>query len=99
MSMNLLLDKKSSSGKSFHDLMMDITPENCHTTPLFHTIDKQWRSDNVVMFTFRPEYESEARTIVAGLIPYFRDEGPQWFLKNNNTCNIPLGFHHQAGLF
>ncbi len=41
MSINLWLDKKSPTGKSFCDLMMEITPENSPNTQLFHTINKQ----------------------------------------------------------
>lgn len=65
--------------------MMEITPENSPNTQLFHTINKQQHSDNVVTFTFRPENKSEARTIVARLVPHLRDEGHQWFLKMFST--------------
>ena len=49
-------------------------------TPLFHTIDKLWRSDNSVVFTFLPENESEARSMVAGIIPFLRDTADKWYL-------------------
>jgi hypothetical protein len=31
-------------------------------------------------FTFRPKHEAEARSIIAGLIPFLRDEGFSYFL-------------------
>jgi hypothetical protein len=45
MTINLLLDKKDpSTGKSFTDIMMALTPQTNPNTPLFHTIDKQFKS-------------------------------------------------------
>jgi hypothetical protein len=82
MSTNLMLDKKNpETGKTFRQLIMAINPENAPDIPLFHTIDKQWRSDSGVTFAFRPEHETEARSIVAVLIPVLRDEGHEWFLR------------------
>ncbi len=82
MSTNLMLDKKNpKTGKTFRQLMMPITPEHAPDIPLFHTIDKQWRSDSGISFAFRPEHETEAHTIVAGLIPFLRDEGHEWFIR------------------
>jgi hypothetical protein len=79
MSTNLLLDKPGpKSGISFHQLMMSIPSQVFPGTPLFHTIDKQWRSENIVVFTFLPENDSDARTIVAGLIPYLKDTADPW---------------------
>ena len=85
MSTNLMLDKIDPiSRRLFRELMMSVTPENS-SVPLFHTIDKQWRSENVVTFTFRPEHETEARLIIGGLIPFLRDEGHKWFLRMFST--------------
>jgi len=48
MSTNLMLDKIDPiSRRLFRELMMSITPENS-STPLFHTLDKQWQSENLV---------------------------------------------------
>jgi hypothetical protein len=55
-------------------------------TPLFHTIDKQWHSDNVITFGFLPENESDARTLVAGLIPFLRDTADKWYLSAFTEC-------------
>lgn len=82
MATNLMLDTKDpSTNKSFRQIMMAIKPVDMPDVSLFHTIDKQWRSDNVVTFTFRPKHESEARSFIAGLIPFLRDEGHSYFLK------------------
>jgi len=77
MSTNLMLDVI----EIFRQIMMSIKPMDSNEVSLFHTIDKQWRSDNVVTFTFRPKHESEARAFIAGLIPFLRDEGHSYFLK------------------
>jgi hypothetical protein len=55
--------------------MMAITPQNNPNAPLFHTIDKQFKSLNMVQFQFRPENASDAHNLIAGLIPFLRDEG------------------------
>ncbi len=82
MSTNLLLDKpEPKTGFTFRQLMLSIPSQVFPGTPLFHTIDKQWRSENVVVFTFLPENDSDARTIVAGLIPFLKDTADPWFLN------------------
>jgi hypothetical protein len=48
-------------------------------------MDRQWRSENGVTFTFLPENDSEARSIVAGLIPYLRYTVDPWFMKMFTT--------------
>jgi hypothetical protein len=53
--------------------------------PLFHSLDKQWRSENVVTFCFLPENEADARTMIAGLIPYIRDTHDPWYLSAFST--------------
>jgi hypothetical protein len=47
---------------------------------VFHTIDKSWRNENGVIFTFVPENESDGLMVVAGLISYLRAFDP-WFLS------------------
>jgi hypothetical protein len=82
MATNLLLDAKDpNSKKSFRQVMMSIHPLASPDISLFHTIDRQWRSENVVTFTFRPEHEPEACSFIAGLIPFLRDKGHLYFLK------------------
>jgi hypothetical protein len=82
MSTNLLLDKKNpSTGKSFCDIMLALSPQENPNIPLFHTIDKQFKSANMFQFQFRPENAYDAHNIIAGLIPFLRDEGHKYFLK------------------
>jgi len=82
MTTNLLLDKiDPACGISFRNLMMSLPPIDKPGTTLFHTIDRQFRSDNIMEFTFRPENASDARNIIAGLVPFLRDEGYSFFLK------------------
>jgi hypothetical protein len=54
-------------------------------TPLFHTIDRLWRSENGVTFTFLPENDSDARTIVAGLIPFLQHTADLWYMSMFTT--------------
>jgi hypothetical protein len=70
---NLMLDlPKPKLGLLFKKIMMLIPSQIFPGTPLFHTINKQWMSENVITFTFLPENDSEARTIVAGLNLFLR---------------------------
>jgi hypothetical protein len=82
MSTNLLIDRpEPKTGISLRQLLMSIPSQIFPGTPLFHTIDRLWRSENVVSFTFLPENDSEARTIVAGLIPFLKDTSSPWYLS------------------
>jgi len=54
---------------------MSITPEKKPGTMLFHTIDRQFKSDIIVNFQFHPEHASEANHLIAGLVPYLKDHG------------------------
>ena len=82
ISTNLLLDKKDpSTNKSFLQILMEITPENKPGSTLFHTIDRQFKSDVVVNFQFHPEHASEANNLIAGLVPFLKDSGHAYHLK------------------
>ena len=86
MSTNLLIDRPDpKTGHSLRQILMSIPSQVFPGTPLFHTIDKQWRSENVVSFTFLPENDSDARTIVAGLIPFLKDTASPWYLSMFTT--------------
>jgi hypothetical protein len=61
---------------------MSITPEKKPGTMLFHTIDRQFKSDIIVNFQFHPEHASEANHLIAGLVPYLKDHGHHFHLKN-----------------
>ncbi len=60
---------------------MEITPEKKPGTTLFHTIDRQFKSETIVNFEFHPENASEAHNLIAGLVPFLRDTGHQYHLK------------------
>jgi hypothetical protein len=82
MTTNLLLDRpEPKSGISLRQIMLSIPSQVFPGTPLFHTIDKLWRSENEVVFTFLPENESDARSIVAGLIPFLTNTADPWYLN------------------
>jgi hypothetical protein len=93
-STNLLLDKPDpKSGRFFHDIMMAIPSQVFPGTPLFHTIDRQWRSENGVTFTFLPENDSDARSIEVGLIPFLRYTADQWYMS---MFTIEAKFRHAS---
>ena len=79
---NLLLDRKDpSTKKSFRQVLMEISPKGKPGVKLFHTIDRQFKSDVIVNFQFHPEYASEANNLIAGLVPFLRDTGNAFHLK------------------
>ncbi len=47
---------------------------------MFHSIDHQWRSENIIMFTVLPDNELDGRMYIAGLIPFLRAFPDSWFL-------------------
>jgi hypothetical protein len=61
--------------------MMEIAPQDKPGTNLFHVIDKQFKSDKTVNFQFHPEYASEASNLIAGLVPFLKDNGHSFHLK------------------
>jgi hypothetical protein len=60
---------------------MSITAENKPGTMLFHSIDRQFKSDIIVNFQFHPEHASKANNLIAGLVPYLKDHGHHFHLK------------------
>ena len=82
MSTNLLLDKlEPKTGVSFRQIMLAISSQVFPGTPLFHSIDKKWRTENEVIFTFLPENDADARNVVAGLIPFLNSTANPWYLQ------------------
>jgi len=86
MTTNLLLDRPEPSSKvTLRQILMNIPSQVFPGKPLFHSLDKQWRSENGVTFCFLPENEADARTMIAGLIPYIRDTHDPWYLSAFST--------------
>jgi hypothetical protein len=56
---------------------MEITPVNKPGSSLFHTIDRQFKSEVVVNFQFHPE----PNNLIAGLVPFLKDCGHAYHLK------------------
>jgi hypothetical protein len=82
VSTNLTIDRKDpTTKKSFRDILMVIAPENRPGTTLFHTIDRQFKSDIIVNFQFHPGNASEANDLITGLVPYLRDHSHNFHLK------------------
>jgi hypothetical protein len=85
-STNLMIDRpEPSTGLSLRQILMALPSQVFLDTPLFHTIDKQWCSENGVTFTFLPENELDARSVIAGLIPYLHHTADPWYMKMFTT--------------
>lgn len=79
---NLCLDcPHPNLGLSLRQVLMEIKSTVYSEFPVFHSIDRTWRSDSNITFTFLPENESDARMYIAGLVPYLCDTQDSWFLK------------------
>jgi hypothetical protein len=82
ISTNLLLDRKDpATNKSFRQIMMEISLKDKPGTSLFHTLDRQFKSDIIVNFQFHPDHASEAHNLIAGLVPFLKDNGHVFHLK------------------
>ncbi len=82
ISTNLLLDRRDpSTHKNFREVLMEISPEKKPNTTLFHTIDKQFKLDTIINFQFHPENASEANNLIAGLIPFLKDNCRAFHLR------------------
>jgi hypothetical protein len=78
----LALDKKNpSTGNTLRQILMEIPSSSHEGVPVFHSIDRQWRSENYITFTFLPDNESDGRMYIAGLIPFLRASSDSWFLQ------------------
>ncbi len=89
MSTNLTLDRpEPKTGISLRQILISIQSTEFPGTPLFHTIDIQWRSDNLVIFSFLPENESDARSMVGGIIPLLQNTADKWYLTPYQRSKI-----------
>jgi hypothetical protein len=95
MATNLLLDKPEPKSKiSLHQILMSIPSQAHSNKTLFHAIDAQWCSNNVVNFCFLPENEADARRIIAGLVPYLWDSHDPWYMSAfSNEANFDTNPH------
>ncbi len=72
---NLIIDRPHPVTRiSLHNLLMDIPSTIFPDKPLFHCIDRLWQSETGLMFCFCPENETDARSVIAGLVPLLRDK-------------------------
>jgi hypothetical protein len=79
---NLILDRpEPATGITLRQIIMSIPSQSFPNTPLFHTVDMMWRSDNGVTFGFLPENAADAHSFCAGLIPFLRETASPWFLR------------------
>jgi hypothetical protein len=72
---NLIIDRPHPvTCISLCTLLMDIPSTIFPGKPLFHCIDRLWQSETGLMFCFCPENETDARSVIAGLVPLLRDK-------------------------
>jgi hypothetical protein len=77
-----ILDRKQpSTGMSLRQILLSLSPTVFPSTPLFHSVDRMWRSTTGVTLSFLIENEMEARSIIAGLIPFIKETYSPWFLQ------------------
>jgi len=70
---NLNLDKVDpTSGLTLRKILLAILSHIMEHKPLFHSVDRTWRSSNGITLTFLPENESDACSFVTGLIPFLQ---------------------------
>jgi hypothetical protein len=71
---NLILDRPHPGlGTTLRQVLMGIKSTIYPEFPVFHSIDRTWRPDSHITFTFLPENNSDARMYIAGLVPYLHD--------------------------
>lgn len=86
---NILLDKpESSSGKSLRQVLIEIQSTVYPGTSVFYTINKSWRVDNAVTFTF--VLENKGHMFVSGFMPYLRLINPSHLLVFTEDAR----YHH-----
>jgi len=70
-----------ATGGTLRCIKMSIPLAVFPSTPLFHSVDRMWRSTNGVTFSFLPENETDTRSVIAGLIPFIKEMHSQWYLQ------------------
>jgi hypothetical protein len=82
LSTNLILDHPEPSTRTtLRKIIMDVHSQILPDTPLFHLVDRLWRSTNSISFSFLPENQSDARAFIAGLVPFIRETSHPWFMR------------------
>jgi hypothetical protein len=70
---NLVLDPmEPGTGCTLRHILLEIPSTAFPNKPLFHTVDRLWRSQTGINFTFLPENEEAARSLIAGMIPFVK---------------------------
>jgi hypothetical protein len=79
---NLILDHPATNTQqTLHNYLLSIPSKLFPTTPMFHTVDKAFRSSTGLTFSFHPENATHAHVIVAGLLCYMRDYANPRFMS------------------
>jgi len=79
---NLILDRPApDTQQTLRSYLLSIPSKLFPTTPMFHTVDKAFRSSTGLTFSFHPENATHAHAIVAGLLCYMREYANPWFMR------------------
>jgi hypothetical protein len=82
LSANLILNNLDLvQGFMLRQILLSIPSQVFPGKPLFHSVDRLWRSQTGITFTFLPENEEDARSYIAGLVPYLKDSADPCFMK------------------
>jgi len=60
------------TGCTLRHILLEIPSTAFPNKPLFHTVDRLWRSQTGINFTFLPENEEATRSLIAGMIPFVK---------------------------
>lgn len=87
---NLILDRPApDTRQTLRQYLLSIPSVNFPSTPMFHTVDRSFRSDTGITFSFHPENATHAHSLIAGLLCYMRDYANPWFMRFLLPCIPP----------
>ena len=91
---NMILDRSAPDTKqTLRQYLLSIPSVNFPSTPMFHTVDKTFRSTSGVTFSFHPENATHAHAIIAGLLCYVREYANPWFMR---FFSEPIRIQHET---
>jgi hypothetical protein len=76
------LDKEITEFGSLRKAIMRIATKDNENEALFLSVDTSFFRSNETIFTFLPKHESEARTFVSNIVPYFFHQYDKSILKH-----------------
>jgi len=79
---NLILDRPApGTQQTLRQYLLSIPSKNFTTTPMFHSVDRTFRSSTGITFSFHPENATHAHAIVAGLLVCMQEYANPWLVR------------------